>query len=813
MIIKRNKLVMIIFLCIFSLLILSDLEVVHAENEKTIDYLECYKGITEDILIKIQENSVNSTDDKLFLFFLDINFDSIPELIFYSGGYSSASVTKLDVYSIVDNNAKFLYSDDFSVDSIKLYQNKSANDKKYLCSNGRMGWVHDYEIGIDGLTPLFHINYNENKYYIGKENETRLDENEITEDEYKKYYDENEEIPINIEKHYLEEISVNEIVNKLKNANNVYLNENHKETETNKEFKVDENNVYIENSASGTAILMYTTKTGEENKIVYEPKSGVGRAGEVKFLDLNGDNKNEIIVNLSYVGSTYGATDIYIYNLEDSLEELLYIDQDNISRYDENLYACNGVIIVDNDLIVCAYSRLYDPGIIGLKFVYEDNKFKNIETLLWNNDEQKWEIINEKVTVDDEKDIEKEVEKDTEKRIEIFEKDKNGVNKYNGNKINKGESYAVYGDTLIDREMEIGLGSKIYVDGDLTIDNVISLSGGSKQKDKNTIVTCSGNLIIKSKGIIDLSKGGTLQTKGDFIFNSSIEHDMYLRNGQIEVSGDVNIKRNFYASEKNNFQIISNGKDVHKIEVNKNWFKPLQTFGVLHIVGGGCENLDLKQVFNYDNIIFDNWDILKQEYYGNCLNLMYNAASQLGKKAKQPPEYVLENIQSGLMIAVYNSGIKIPFVNEFKFKSVNKEGVEFYYYDKESEKIEKYTLDINYFGIQMGGTAGYGSVVYKDDKNTYRYVIGINKDTMEKLQDDFIKTVKNTYVDSIKDTVIQNLHKSRIKSELFSDFYDLMGDIKEVNELSSGDNSASFLKGLIDNKDNIKRYRNLLQEN
>lgn len=254
MIIKRNKVVMIIFLCMFSLLILSDLEVAHAENEKTIDYLECYKGITEDMLIKIQENSVNSTGDKLFLFFLDINFDSIPELILYSGGYSSASVTKLDVYSIVDNNAKFLYSDDFSVNSIKLYKNKITNDKKYLCSNGRMGWVHDYEIEIDGLTPLFHVNYNENKYYIGKENEVRLDENEITEDEYKKYYDENEEIPINIEKHYLEEISVNEIVNKLENANNVYLNENHKETGTN-----DNSNKIIEQVEKYTYDFDYGT--------------------------------------------------------------------------------------------------------------------------------------------------------------------------------------------------------------------------------------------------------------------------------------------------------------------------------------------------------------------------------------------------------------------------------------------------------------------------------------------------------------------------------------------------------------------------
>ena len=81
--------------------------------------------------------------------------------------------------------------------------------------------------------------------------------------------------------------------------------------------------------------------------------SGTGVCGELEREDLTGDGKEEIIVKLSVVGSTYGATIVYIMEVsEEGLTEILRVDGDNLKEYEENLIDCTGATANDGRLIL-----------------------------------------------------------------------------------------------------------------------------------------------------------------------------------------------------------------------------------------------------------------------------------------------------------------------------------------------------------------------------------------------------------------------------------------------------------------------------
>lgn len=163
------------------------------------------------------------------------------------------------------------------------------------------------------------------------------------------------------------------------------------------------------------------------------------------------------------------------------------------------------------------------------------------------------------------------------------------------------------------------------------------------------------------------------------------------------------------------------------------------------------------------------------------------------------------------MRVIYDGGHKIPFVEDFLFVSVDKKGEEFYYYDKTSKTIKSFKMDVSYNGTQMSGVSGFGIVTYYEGSQTYKYAISFSKETMEKMQQDFINCINKTYVTSLvgKDALFSYVFKGMIKSDFYSDLYDLVDDFNEMNKVANGENPDILIQCILDNRDNINRYRNL----
>lgn len=392
-----------------------------------------------------------------------------------------------------------------------------------------------------------------------------------------------------------------------------------------------------------------------------------------------------------------------------------------------------------------------------------------------------------------------------------FVETKDNTYKYTGALLDSNKKYYVSGDLIIDVPLTLPIKSTVYIQGDLIIENEISLSD-------TATVFCDKDIKVKSKGIVNLSQGGTIRAMKNFVFDSSIDHGKYLRNGKIIVGKNAEIKRNFYASDKNEFEIIANDKKVHKLYVNKNWFSDMQSFGTLHIVKGGCEWLELKKEFKCENLIFDNWEIFKNQFYGNNLKLIDR---NIGFKV---PKYVTNNIEVGLFNETLSHMVKIPFL-ELNFISINEKDLKYYYYNYEHKKVKCYTLDINYTGMEIKGVGGNGTVIYKEDDKIYKYLISIDKKAMIDMEKDFINLTSNTLAENaINDMTPININfcKSIVSSKLWKDLYDTMIDASNLNNATSDlvelgkifnnlkdDKANKFIKFLIEEKKEIEKYRNL----
>lgn len=95
-----------------------------------------------------------------------------------------------------------------------------------------------------------------------------------------------------------------------------------------------------------------------------------GWSGEALLVDLNKDGRDEVIVKLSYVGSTYGAINVYVYSVnENGPSQILHINDFNISDYDSTLSTCDE-LAVDGSILKVSGS-IYgskDKGTLSLNW-------------------------------------------------------------------------------------------------------------------------------------------------------------------------------------------------------------------------------------------------------------------------------------------------------------------------------------------------------------------------------------------------------------------------------------------------------------
>ena len=78
-----------------------------------------------------------------------------------------------------------------------------------------------------------------------------------------------------------------------------------------------------------------------------------GWIGSVQTVDLTGDGIEEIILCLDVVGSTYGASQVYVYQLlNGNLYTLLELNDEVISEITDKINTCSNIEVVDSKLIV-----------------------------------------------------------------------------------------------------------------------------------------------------------------------------------------------------------------------------------------------------------------------------------------------------------------------------------------------------------------------------------------------------------------------------------------------------------------------------
>lgn len=513
----------------------------------------------------------------------------------------------------------------------------------------------------------------------------------------------------------------------------------------------------------------FTCSIGENNNIYLFEPSGANKA--YYHIYKLGDKKDNYLIEIKTYLAMIDNNNIMYYDI--SGNEGTEISEDQFKQQIKNNYNCGNRFdwydISDNVLKKSPelFNKIEDTD----NDVSNVNKFNNANLFILNSD---------------------------------------GAYTYIGNGLKSGEKYNVEGNLLIEQPINIPNDVSIYINGDLILNNQITM--GSK-----TLISCKNDFWVKEKGILDLSSGGNIQVGKDFIFNSAYNHYRYLCNGIIKVSGNVKLKRNFYASEKNLFEINVEEKKVHELDVEKEWFKDTQSFGTLHIVEAGFEAIEIKKIFDAEKIVFDNWDILKKNYYGDCIELKYFPKNSILEK--NIPKYVKENIQSGLMLSILDGGIEIPFVNKFLFVSMDEKDLEFYYYNKENKEIRRYTLDIYYQGVKMTGNAGFGLVTYKENEKEYTYYIMFDKKAIIEMQNDYLNIAKDNYVfssvEEITKITLGGLFKSMLKYQLYSDFYDIYSNFDAISNIVKsqkivGSDVHLFLEFIIKENDEIKKYRKLV---
>lgn len=126
------------------------------------------------------------------------------------------------------------------------------------------------------------------------------------------------------------------------------------------------------------SVLYYSINEREEEQIIYDPKENLqymdcGYEARYERADLSNNGIDEIVVNVEIWGSTYGMGMVHVYQVDGyTLKEVLYLDENNIQKYDDEMkIVCGGTIrndclciwgLGDSKWDMCEFYLKYENG-------------------------------------------------------------------------------------------------------------------------------------------------------------------------------------------------------------------------------------------------------------------------------------------------------------------------------------------------------------------------------------------------------------------------------------------------------------------
>lgn len=329
----------------------------------------------------------------------------------------------------------------------------------------------------------------------------------------------------------------------------------------------------------------------------------------------------------------------------------------------------------------------------------------------------------------------------------------------------------------------------------------------------NTQLECSGDLTVASKGVIDMHSGGRLRVGGDFTFKPKEAHDNELTKGRIYVGGDLEIKKNFFASGEHEMHLFSTGGQ-HKINMWNKWFKD-QYFNKLILDDEGVDSLYIKEVFTCSSLAVANWDFLQGALNnGNpfVIEPTGTSYSSFHYLSADQQRQILYNVNVGLMRTLVDYGTVVEFQDLPMFcECVH---TDTYAYVSSSGAVGSYVLDVNYIGSDQKYGASFGSVGYTEKINgtyrTYNFVVGADPANIAKGVEDFKKVILKYATDEMDEVMKEYLSLyTALMKELVAETLNITVDQLE-KVIDDVEKIKELLESLKKEKDKLQEYREIM---
>lgn len=306
-------------------------------------------------------------------------------------------------------------------------------------------------------------------------------------------------------------------------------------------------------------------------------------------------------------------------------------------------------------------------------------------------------------------------------------------------------------------------------------------------------LTCSGNVTIADKGVLDMIQGGYLIVNGNFKFNSSESHLGKLNLGTIEIHGNAEFVKNFYATQSN--KVIFTGSGIHEINM---WDKfdlwdTDQYFQDLEI-DGNIFQVSFKETKTTVNgkFIFSDWSWLGNLFFGDEL--------QIAKSNFQLTPIEEQLLRTSVMRAYVQYGERTNIWGSIDYLSVDKEDIEYTYTisnPKNKKKVQQQTIhldSINASGLDIGKNLVFINVYYKGNlyvfstspdfsEEVYKYFKKeITKSIALKIANSFVDEYKSLVLGSISDFLPSDINDSYQMIKFLGDYKDLIETYAELNK-------------------------------